>query len=68
MLKEYKLDDDKPIVLVFGGSQGAQRINEAMIDIIKQSMNKDYQFIWATGPKQYDIIKAKFLNKTEWMK
>ena len=44
--------------MVFGGSQGAQRINEAVVDIVKKNMNKDYQLIWATGPKQYDIIKA----------
>jgi len=59
LLKELKLSDDKPIVLIFGGSQGAQRINESVIDIIKESKNKDYQIIWATGPKQYDIIKTK---------
>ena len=58
LLKEYKLDPSKPVVLVFGGSQGAQRINEAVVDIVKKNMNKDYQLIWATGPKQYDIIKA----------
>lgn len=59
ILKEYKLTSDKPIVLVFGGSQGAQRINEAVVDIVINSMNKNYQLIWATGPKQYDIIKTR---------
>lgn len=58
LLNEYNLVSDKPIVLVFGGSQGAQRINESVIDIVKNTMNKDYQLIWATGPKQYDIIKV----------
>ena len=52
-----QLNKDKPIVLVFGGSQGAKRINEAIEDIIKNKKNKQYQMIWATGPKQYDIIK-----------
>ena len=48
---------NKPIVLIFGGSQGAQKINEAIVEIIKNKLNKEYQIIWATGPKQYDIIK-----------
>lgn len=59
ILRDFRLTSEKPVVLVFGGSQGAQRINEAVIDIIKDAKNKDYQIIWATGPKQYDIIKTK---------
>ena len=52
-------DLSKPIVLVFGGSQGAQKINESFIKIISKKLNKDYQIIWATGPNQYDMIKTK---------
>ena len=59
ILKSIGLRDDKPIILIFGGSQGAQKINEAIIEIIKQKLNKNYQIIWATGPKQYDIIKQE---------
>ena len=62
-IKELGLKDDKPIVLIFGGSQGAQKINEAIIEIIEKNMNKYYQVIWATGPKQYDIIKEELDNK-----
>jgi len=57
IIKEHGLNSSKPIVLVYGGSQGAQKINEALIQIIKEKLNKNYQVIWATGPKQYDIIK-----------
>ena len=53
----HGLSEVKPIVLVFGGSQGAQKINEAIIGILTEKLNKNYQIIWATGPKQYDIIK-----------
>ena len=53
------LNNKKPIILVFGGSQGAKRINDTLVEIIKTKLNKDYQVIWATGPKQYDIIKEK---------
>ena len=57
------LNLEKPIVLVFGGSQGAQKINEAMMGIIENKANKIYQIIWAAGPKQYDIIKEKLEEK-----
>lgn len=59
ILNSVGLKNDKPIVLVFGGSQGAQKINEAIIGIIKNNLNDKYQIIWATGPKQFDIIKEK---------
>lgn len=62
IIKELGLNQTKPIVLIFGGSQGAKRINEAIIQIIKNKANKDYQMIWATGPKQYDNIKEELEN------
>lgn len=59
ILKQAGLKEDKPIVLIFGGSQGAKKINETILGIIKDKKNKEYQVIWATGPKQYDVIKQE---------
>ena len=64
IIQDIGLNETKPIVLIFGGSQGAQKINEALIDIIEQKKNKNYQIIWATGPKQFDIIKNELSNKS----
>ena len=64
IINKNGLTELKPIVLIFGGSQGAQKINEAVIGILKEKLNKNYQIIWATGPKQYEIIKEE-LNKSE---
>lgn len=55
--KELGFSNKKPLVLVFGGSQGAQSINISMTDIIKNKLNKNYQIIWASGPEQYDKVK-----------
>ncbi len=63
ILKNIGIEKNKPIVLVFGGSQGAQKINEAIIGILESGMNKDYQIIWATGPKQFEIIKNELKSK-----
>ena len=57
--EELGLKKDKPVVLVFGGSQGAKSINKSFIEIIANKKNKNYQIIWAAGPNQYDDIKAK---------
>ena len=52
LIKQLGLSEIKPIVLIFGGSQGAQKINESVIGILEEKLNKNYQIIWATGPKQ----------------
>ena len=57
IIKKAGLNETKPIILIFGGSQGAQKINEAILGILKNKLNFNYQIIWATGPKQFDIVK-----------
>lgn len=59
IINKLNLSISKPIVLIFGGSQGAQKINEAVIGILGNKLNDNYQIVWATGPKQYEIIKKE---------
>lgn len=59
IINSMGLKSDKPIVLVFGGSQGAQSINRSFINIIREKKNKDYQIMWAAGPLQYEEIKCE---------
>ena len=70
VLKQLELASDKPVVLIFGGSQGAKAINEAVVELINKKMNQNYQIIWAAGPVQYDIIKKeiKDINKLKNIK
>lgn len=56
LLNELGLSSNLPIVLVFGGSQGAKAINDAIIGMLKDNKIKNYQLVWATGQKQYDVI------------
>ncbi len=48
-----------PLVLVFGGSQGAKAINDAMVKLIVNKLNKNYQIIWAAGQGQYENVKEE---------
>ena len=57
IIQDIGLDINKPILLVFGGSQGAKAINDAIIKLVKENKINKYQMIWAPGPKQYEIIK-----------
>lgn len=61
IINDMGLNALKPIVLVFGGSQGAKKINDTIIEIIKNKLNKNYQIMWGTGPKQYDEIKRELM-------
>lgn len=44
-------------ILVLGGSQGAKRINDAIIDVLPQLLEK-YQIIHQTGSKNFDEVKS----------
>lgn len=59
ILAKLGFGNNLPYVLVFGGSQGAKSINEALINIIKENKNTNYNLIWATGNGGYKDIKDK---------
>lgn len=48
------LDPDRPTLLVFGGSQGARRINEAIVDAHGRWEITDLQVLHAAGRAAYD--------------
>ena len=56
ILQELGLSDNLPIVLIFGGSQGAKAINDAIIGMLKNNKVNGYQIVWATGQKQFSVI------------
>ncbi len=52
-----KIEISNKLLLIFGGSQGAKKINETILDAIEKKNFKDYDVIYATGPKNYDDVK-----------
>jgi UDP-N-acetylglucosamine--N-acetylmuramyl-(pentapeptide) pyrophosphoryl-undecaprenol N-acetylglucosamine transferase len=52
-----KLEQNTPVVLVLGGSQGAQNINDAIIEGLPELLNK-YQVIHQTGRDNIEEIKS----------
>ncbi|MBR0289264.1 MAG: undecaprenyldiphospho-muramoylpentapeptide beta-N-acetylglucosaminyltransferase [Selenomonadaceae bacterium] len=59
-LKEFNFTDDKPIVLISGGSRGARSINNAMIDVLKSAAQKNSaQFLHVTGKGEFDSVIKK---------
>jgi UDP-N-acetylglucosamine--N-acetylmuramyl-(pentapeptide) pyrophosphoryl-undecaprenol N-acetylglucosamine transferase len=53
-LRLFRLDEGRKTVLVFGGSQGAHRVNEAILDALARlSVRKDIQFVLQSGQNDY---------------
>ena len=60
VLEQYGLLPDIPTVLIFGGSQGALKINQAVIQALPQFSQKEYQVLYASGDRYYNEISEKF--------
>lgn len=58
-LKELNIDSSKKIILVTGGSQGARRFSEIILDYLKVYRDDDKVFVLVTGIKNYDEILKK---------
>ncbi len=55
--KEFlKLDQNIPTILILGGSQGAVRINDTILDALPKLVEK-YQIIHQTGKKNFEEVK-----------
>ncbi|OGI90930.1 hypothetical protein A2911_00870 [Candidatus Nomurabacteria bacterium RIFCSPLOWO2_01_FULL_40_15] len=54
-LKYFKLEEDLPIILVLGGSQGAELINNTILLALPQLV-KSYQIIHQTGVRNFKIV------------
>jgi len=52
----FNLSESKPTVLVYGGSQGSQVINECVVDILDDLLNVS-QVIHQTGDNNYEVVK-----------
>ncbi len=53
------LAPDKPVVLVTGGSQGARRLNDSVIEAAPRLLARGIQVLHLTGSKNYGDVMAK---------
>lgn len=52
----FGLDLEKDIILILGGSRGAERINQASVEAYPELIERDYQVIIATGETHYRTV------------
>lgn len=62
-LEEYGLDPEKKTVLIFGGSRGAQQINDAFVASYADFVEKDYQILFATGEIHFEKIREELIGE-----
>lgn len=66
--KLFNITGGKPVILIMGGSQGSQKINTAIINILPQLVEK-FEIIHQTGEKNFEEVKkdAEAMLKKELM-
>jgi UDP-N-acetylglucosamine--N-acetylmuramyl-(pentapeptide) pyrophosphoryl-undecaprenol N-acetylglucosamine transferase len=55
----FELVNDRPVVLILGGSLGARSINEAMLRNYERMIEDGMQIIWQTGRLYVDEMKQR---------
>ena len=65
-IKILNLQGTKPVILILGGSQGAQRINDKILEIINQLAN-NFEIVHQTGKRNYKefSLEVELLLKKE---
>lgn len=59
ILTDYGLNTEKSTVVIFGGSRGALKINQAFIEALPDFENKEYQVLYASGQRYYEELQEK---------
>lgn len=57
-LEYFKLESNLPVILVLGGSQGAEIINNTVLDALPRLVGK-YQIIHQTGVRNFKTVVAR---------
>lgn len=60
------INADVPLVVIMGGSRGAENINHAVVEMLqKYYKSSDFDIIFATGEAQFEKIKSEMVNHDE---
>ena len=57
-MEYFKFESHIPVIFVIGGSQGAELINNTILDALPRLI-KNYQIIHQTGIRNYKIVKGR---------
>jgi UDP-N-acetylglucosamine--N-acetylmuramyl-(pentapeptide) pyrophosphoryl-undecaprenol N-acetylglucosamine transferase len=59
-VREFGLEQDRRTVAIFGGSQGALRLNRAAVELSRIMADRsDVQLLVVTGPRHHDAVRSR---------
>lgn len=64
---EFGLDQDRPTLLVFGGSQGARHINEAVTGAANALAAAGAQVLHAAGAANIDVVRSAVADQPHYI-
>lgn len=56
--KQLNIKEDKPLVVIMGGSRGARKINETVAEMLNKYYKGEFNLIFSTGEAQYENISS----------
>ncbi len=57
--------DERPFIVAFGGSLGAQRLNGAVVELLNKENTDRFQFLLGTGQRYYDEVMASLKPQSD---
>lgn len=54
----FKLSLEKPVILILGGSQGAQRINDKILEVLSELL-RNFEIIHQCGERNFKQVRAE---------
>jgi UDP-N-acetylglucosamine--N-acetylmuramyl-(pentapeptide) pyrophosphoryl-undecaprenol N-acetylglucosamine transferase len=57
-IEYFKITGEKPVILILGGSQGAQRINDKILTILNELL-ENFELIHQTGVKNFKEVEME---------
>lgn len=68
VLKQLDTVQNKPLIVVMGGSRGAKKINETVAHMLNNNFKGEFNLIFATGEAQYEVINSSINIEEEYKK
>ncbi|MGX7352726.1 undecaprenyldiphospho-muramoylpentapeptide beta-N-acetylglucosaminyltransferase [Enterococcus canis] len=63
ILNQYDLQQGIPTAVIFGGSQGALKINQAFSEAVGNFEGKNYQVLYASGERYYQAFQEQMADQ-----